>query len=232
MNYAIILAGGSGTRAGGFLPKQFYPLAGIPVVWHSVRRFKEFDPECKIIIVLNKDYFGYWEEKITPMSCQDGIEVMLVEGGRSRIASVRNGLAAVPLEKDSKIFIHDAARPFINSELISRGEKSVRPGVGAVPVMPVVDSLREIGGESTKSVDRSRFLIVQTPQVFMAADIIPAYNAVKDETGLTDDASVAEKNSLVITTYPGDDANIKITNPIDFSIAEILVGLRQKHINR
>lgn len=237
MNYAIILAGGSGTRAGGLLPKQFQRLVDAPVVWHSIRRFHDFDPDIQIVVPLHKNFFEFWNSRLLPLARKEGVNnIEVIEGGESRIQSVKNGLKRISeeLEMNSrvssgkvKVFIHDGARPLLDNEMIDTGSKTVRMGVGCVPVVPLSDSIRKKTDLGTVTADRSMFMCVQTPQVFMLGDIISAYSKIESEDGLTDDASVAEKSGIKIATFKGHPDNIKITNPIDFAVAETLMRLRK-----
>lgn len=231
MNYAIVLAGGSGLRAGGLLPKQFQPLKGSPVVIWSIRTFHRFDPGCRIVVVVHRDYMDFWYREIQPVCDREGIRVEIAEGGNSRIHSVRNGLLKIRemigKHTDSPsanpiVLIHDGARPFLTTRMIDEGVKYVAEGIGAIPVLPVTDSLRIKRGEETDTVDRSLYLAVQTPQIFRYEDIYRAYLNAGDEVGLTDDASVAEQSGIKIATYSGAPINIKITNPVDFAIGEAL----------
>lgn len=226
MNIALILAGGVGRRAGGPLPKQFQSVNGERILWRSMRAFREFDPECRLVAVMHPDYLRVWDEEFLPEAVRLKLEVEPVAGGSSRIESVRNGLKYIatrfpqPEDAGVRVFIHDSARPLVSPALISRGAKAVAPGIGAVPVIPLADSIRMLTQEGSEAVDRSRFVAVQTPQVFMLSDILPAYVSVREEKGLTDDASVAGKAGLRIATYEGDTMNFKVTNPQDFKLLE------------
>ena len=202
------------------------------MVWHSARHFKFFDPDIKVVAVLHPHFYDYWGMQLQGYAEREGIDLTLAKGGSSRIKSVVSGLeVAVDVAakhggsaQDARVFIHDGARPFITTRMLKDSVKMVGKGTGAVPVVPVTDSLRERREDTTMTVDRSRFLAVQTPQVFMLDDIMRAYRLLNDEERLTDDASVAEKAGLRINTYDGDNRNIKITNPIDFIIAEAILA--------
>lgn len=215
MNYAIILAGGTGSRAGGPLPKQFQMVAGRRMLWWSVLAFREFDPEVKIVLAIHPDYIQRFGELFPE---EDTSDLILTEGGATRIESVENALKAISslaLAED-KVFIHDAARPAVTSDLIYRGSETVGSGVGAVPVVPLSDSIRQLIPEGSKAVDRAGYVAVQTPQIFLFEDIRKAYSGITDTKSLTDDASVAERAGIKISTFPGDTANLKVTNPEDF----------------
>lgn len=198
----------------------------------SIEAFREFDPECAVVVVLHPD-FNNADVRDALVSADD-TEIFFATGGDTRIASVRNGLAVaneIAVDAEAKVFIHDAARPLVTPELICRGAETAAPNIGAVPGIEVTDSIRYRTNERrTESVDRSKFVIVQTPQVFMLEDITKAYAAVADDAPLTDDASVAEKAGMEIVVYPGESTNIKVTRPQDFAIAEeLLKGLSAKN---
>ena len=143
-----------------------------------------------------------------------GIEgVMKVPGGESRIESVKNALRTI--DEEGTVFIHDAARPFVSPELIGRGASAIASGCGAVPVVPLADSIRHLTADGSESVPRSEYVAVQTPQVFRSEDIKAAYFNLENEEGLTDDASVAELYGIQINLFDGEPSNIKITTPAD-----------------
>lgn len=231
MNYALILAGGVGKRFGSSLPKQFNNLGGVPVIWHAIKRFHEVENEMEIFVALHPDYFEYWNQNIQDLERVSNISVHLVEGGDSRIQSVRNGLHAIRefAEKRSEsngddiVLIHDGARPFVTERMIVSGLEAVERGVGAIPTIPLTDSIRMKTDEDSKAIDRSNYMAVQTPQVFLLEEIDDAYSKIEHEEGLTDDASVAEQAGLKITTFEGSPVNIKLTQPYDLIIAEALL---------
>lgn len=232
MNYAIILAGGTGSRAGGPLPKQFQKVGGKRIIWRSVEAFRNFDPSIKIIVALHGDFMNLWNNFLEEEGF-DGSDFKVVEGGETRFGSVKNALefierseilgSASGCETEDMVFIHDAARPLVSIELIARGKECVEKGVGGIPVIPVTDTIRMVSNEGTKVVDRSLLLAVQTPQVFMLEDIAAAYRNQSDSRVFTDDASVAEAYGLKINTFEGDPKNFKITNPDDIKRMEALL---------
>lgn len=222
-NYALILAGGTGSRAGGPLPKQFQTIRGLRMLWWSVEAFRAFDPDCRIVVAVHPAFLGRWEELLGEEERALGIRLVKTAGGASRTESVANGLRAIwemerDKEGDATVFIHDAARPFVTPEIIRRGAETAGEGTGAVPAIPLSDSIRMLAADGSRAADRSAFVAVQTPQVFRLKDIKEAYDALPDENdpSLTDDASVAERHGLRIALYEGDPANRKITNPSDF----------------
>lgn len=222
---AVILAGGTGSRAGGDIPKQFQPLAGMPVAWHSVLAFHRENPDTEIIVVVHPEYVNKWDEIISSMPHEQQIAHTVIAGGKSRYQSVKNALTAINDFENALVAIHDGARPLVAEETIRRGWDTAACGYGAVPVVPVTDSLRIVGADSSKSTDRSLYRAVQTPQIFSLNAIKKAYSGIEKPI-YTDDASVAEDHGISIRLYDGQTDNIKITNPSDFVIAETLLKLR------
>lgn len=234
MNIALILAGGAGVRAGGSLPKQFQRVGGKPMYQWSLDAFREFDPDCMIVITVPSSYI----EGIQAELLHAGYKADVVSGGSTRIESVKHGLAYISelLKNDLdllrkaemgevKIFVHDGARPMITPEVISRGYSAAKHGIGAIPVVGVADTIREVSadGTSSETLKRDRLRAVQTPQVFLFEDITRAYSLADTDAILTDDASVAENAGLKICLYDGAPSNIKVTTPVDFKIAEVLL---------
>ncbi len=222
--YVVIVAGGEGLRAGGGIPKQFRMLGGEPVLWKSVKSFYKEDNKVKIIIVLHPSYVNLWKELYAGLPDEEkGIKPEIALGGISRAESVRNGLELIPENEQSYVAVHDAARPLVSEEMISRGWQAAIEAGAAVPYYEMTDSIRELTPEGSKSVDRSHFVRVQTPQVFQTRLLKNAYS--KGITPqMTDDASVYEAAGGKVSLYKGEASNIKITNPSDIKIAEILLG--------
>lgn len=221
--YAIIVAGGVGNRAGGSVPKQFRNLCGIPMLWWSVRAFHQENPETRIILVLNSSYVGLWNELFESLSSDDrSIAVTVTSGGDSRLESVRNGLKCIPDSERSLVAVHDAARPLVTADIIRRGWEAASQSGAAVPVAPLVDSIRHITDAGNISVPRKEYVRVQTPQVFNLELLKQAYEK-PFSPDLTDDASVVEAAGHKITLFDGSDYNLKVTSPSDFAIAETLL---------
>ena len=220
--YAVIVAGGSGTRMGGGIPKQFRSLCGRPVLWWSMKKFMEEDPDTQLIVVLPQEFLSLWTDFYSTLPKEERFPQRLTGGGKSRGESVKNGLALIE-EEDSLVAIHDGARPFLTKEMISLGwEKALEHGV-AVPVVAVTDSLRIVEGEESRSVDRSWYRSVQTPQVFKTSLLKEAYLKAGDHL-FTDDASVVEHEGHKVALFEGSPDNIKITNPKDLAIAAAILG--------
>lgn len=224
MKYALILAGGSGIRAGGEIPKQFVKLGDVPVLWWSVRAFHSADAHTRIRIVMNPGFFDLWDILYAELPEADrSIPVEIVCGGRSRLESVRNGMVSIPEDAEALIAVHDAARPFVSREMIARGWETAARHDAAVPVVPMTDSIRHLESDGgSVAEDRSRYVRVQTPQIFRLETLRKAYG--RELTArMTDDASVAEAAGVKVTLYDGEESNIKITNPMDFRIAEAMI---------
>ena len=220
MDYIIIVAGGKGLRMGSDIPKQFLPVKGIPVLMRTIMRFYEYNPQIRIILVLPKHQQEYWREL-----CQKyafSIDHTVVDGGDTRFASSRNGLAAIPSGSRGVVGIHDGVRPFVSTDVIARCYNAARAHGAAIPVVPVTDTLRHITSASEgRNVMRADYRIVQTPQVFDIALAKQAFTQTYREE-FTDDASVAEAMGCKVEMVDGNRENIKITTPFDLKIAEVL----------
>lgn len=222
--YAIIVAGGEGTRIGGDLPKQFREVAGKPMLWWSIKRFHEEDPSTNIRLVLHPGFFDDWKKMFYDLPEEDRIIHEVVAGGKSRTESVKNGLNGILLREDSLVAIHDAARPLVTVDLIRRGWKAAEEAGGAVPVVPVTDSLRKKSGEGSKAIDRSGFVAVQTPQVFRTSLLVKAYSENPDAV-YSDDATAFEAYGMEVAMFDGYPQNMKVTNPGDLEIATLLIRM-------
>ena len=216
MDYAIIVAGGKGLRMGGDLPKQFLPVDGKPVLMRTIERFREYSPNLAIILVLPKSQQDYWRELCVKHDFR--ADISIADGGDTRFASVKSGLSLVPANANGVVAVHDGVRPFASVEVIARCYNTARRTGAAIPVVPVVDTLRHTSGAT---VPRSEYRLVQTPQAFGAQLLHEAYR--QDYTpAFTDDASVVEAAGHVVTLVEGNRENIKITTPFDLVVAEAL----------
>ncbi len=215
----IVVAGGSGTRMGTDLPKQFIELNGKPILMHTLNNLHESDVELELVLVLPKDQQDNWQKLC--VKHRFDVSHVIADGGDTRFESVRNGL-----EKASKvglIGVHDGVRPFVSSELVNRCFDAANALGAAVPATPVVQSLRKLNGELSEAVNREVFRQVQTPQCFRYDVLINAYNAA-DRTDYSDDASVVEAFGKQITLVAGEEINIKITTPLDLKLAELIIA--------
>lgn len=215
--YAIILAGGAGTRMKTGIPKQFIPIQGLPVLMHSFKRFRDFDPKMKLIAVLPEEHISLWKDLCTEFSFD--IEHQIVRGGKERFFSVKNGLQNI--NDDTLVAIHDGVRPFVSNDTLERVFNTAKLKGNAVPAIKLTQSLRKLDHDGSISQNREDFRLIQTPQCFNSTLIKNAYQAeyLKD---FTDDASVLEHSGHPIHLVDGNPENIKITLPMDIRIAESL----------
>jgi 2-C-methyl-D-erythritol 4-phosphate cytidylyltransferase len=218
--YAIIVAGGSGSRTGAAVPKQFILLGGKPLLMHTIERFYDWDNTIQLIIVLPKMYREYW----VGLCKEHGFKVehTATDGGETRFDSVKCGLKLI--DGQGVIAVHDGARPFVTPSLLNEAFDCAEKHGTAVPVVGIKDSMRIVRGSKNLSstVDREDFMAVQTPQVFWSEILLKAYE--RPYTPLfTDDASVVEDFCKEIHLVRGEDVNIKITTPLDLKFAEFLI---------
>jgi 2-C-methyl-D-erythritol 4-phosphate cytidylyltransferase len=220
--FLIIVAGGSGSRMGSELPKQFLELCGKPVLMHTIQVFYDFDPECKMILVLPASQQEVWSELCRKHSFS--LPHAIVTGGETRFHSVQNGLKLI--QEKGIVFIHDGVRPLVSQETVRRCLETAQKTGNAIPVLPVTESLRQILGNQNFSVDRSNYFSVQTPQTFTSDVILNSFRQ-SYEPEFTDDASVVEKAGYIISMVEGNNENIKITTPTDLIIAEAFLQARE-----
>lgn len=215
---AIIVAGGTGTRMKGIIPKQFIEINGKPIIIYSLETFYQYDHLIKFIIALHADYFSLWEKIIRKYPVFSGH--LVVPGGKTRFHSVLNALKMI--EGDSLVAIHDAVRPLVSRETISRCFKAAETNGCAVPCLEISESVREIRTTGTRPVNRDKLRTIQTPQVFKSGILGTAYKQ-KYRMNFTDDATVVEKAGYRITLVEGNRENIKITTKEDLLLAKTLL---------
>ena len=217
--YALIVAGGKGTRIKRKLPKQFLELGDLPILMHTINAFYRYSENITIILVLPEDDFSTWESLCKKHRFQKNI--ILQKGGDSRFQSVKNGLEKI--EGDGLVAIHDGVRPLVSEDIIGASFRLAAVHQSAVAAVRLKESIRMTDQDNTKAMDRSRFRLIQTPQTFQVDLIRKAYQ-MKEDTSLTDDASVAERAGHIISLFEGSYENIKITTPEDLVIAEALLN--------
>jgi 2-C-methyl-D-erythritol 4-phosphate cytidylyltransferase len=217
--YAVIVAGGSGTRMGGHLPKQFMLLKDKPVLYYTLKAFIDAYADLQIILVLPVDYTDMGQEIIDAFFDKDRIRI--TAGGDTRFQSVKNGLALV--EHESIIFVHDGVRCLVSADIIHRCYEGAVETGSAIPVIPSKDSVRLVNEEGNDAIDRNKVMLVQTPQTFHSKILLPAFQIdYKDK--FTDEATVTEAYGIKVSLVEGDENNIKITRPVDLVIAESLLN--------
>lgn len=221
---AIIVAGGSGTRMGTDLPKQFLRIEGKPIFLYSIDAFLESYEDIRVILVMSASYCAMAKSILEEFSYPTSIEI--VEGGETRFHSVKNGLDKA--SEDALIFIHDAVRCLATPQLIRRCATAAAEAGSAIPVIPVRDSIRrkdDLSGLSAV-VSREGLVIVQTPQVFWGSLILKAF-ALPYDPGFTDEASVLEAAGQQVNLVEGEEGNTKITFPDDLAFAAWKLSLRK-----
>jgi len=224
--YALIVAGGKGTRIKSDVPKQFLELNGLPVLMHTIAAFYRYSENINVIVVIPESDFAIWENLCIKHSFQK--PVALQKGGDTRFQSVKNGLAQI--SGDGLVAIHDGVRPLVHEDIIGASFRLAAVHQSAVASVRLKESIRITDQDTTRSADRSRFRLIQTPQTFRVELIRKAYES-KEDPSLTDDASVAERAGHLISLFEGSYENIKITTPEDLVVAEALLKNRLKHLS-
>lgn len=216
--YAVIVAGGSGSRMNNSIPKQFLLLKNKPVLYYTLKTFLESYADMKIILVLPEEHIATGQEIIDAYFDYERIRITI--GGRTRFHSVQNGLKLV--EEESIVLVHDAVRCLVQLDLIYRCYEAALEFGAAIPAVASKDSVRLITEEGNETIERRHVRLIQTPQAFLSTILIPAYNIdYKDK--FTDEATVVEAFGMKVKLVEGDDKNIKITQPADLVIAEMLL---------
>ncbi|MBR3456204.1 MAG: 2-C-methyl-D-erythritol 4-phosphate cytidylyltransferase [Bacteroidaceae bacterium] len=223
----IIVAGGKGLRMGSDIPKQFLPIGGKPILMRTIEAFHRFDPDMQIVVVLPLSQQDYWRNLCNQHAFN--IPVTIANGGETRFHSVKNGLGQVGNDVEL-IGVHDGVRPFVTAEAIGQCYNAAKSFGAAIPVVDVVDTLRQLPSDSSGkdailhsvTVPRSQYRLVQTPQVFRADLLRNAY-AQEYVDAFTDDASVVEALGHDVALVPGNRENIKITTHFDLIVAQSLL---------
>lgn len=219
--YAIIVAGGSGSRMQSIVPKQFLLLNGRPVLMYTIEAFHYSEAQPELIVVMHPNFHYYWEELCE--THQFKIPHQLVSGGETRFHSVKNGLNLV--DSASLAAVHDAVRPITGSDIIDESYRCAAIYGSAITAVKSRDSVRQLRGEFSESLLREEIYLLQTPQTFQSDLLKEAYLQPYLDS-FTDDASVVEKAGTRVKLIEGNHQNIKITFPEDIVIAELL--LKQK----
>lgn len=212
---AIIVAGGSGSRMGTSIPKQFLPLREKPVLWYSLDSFLRAYDDLEIILVVAKEYASTAADIIRDTQRPESISIAF--GGQNRFHSVKNGLQHI--HHPSIVFVHDAVRCVVSKELIHRCYETALKIGNAIPAIKPVDSMRIKTDHGHETIDRERVRIIQTPQTF-ASEILQTAFEQEYTDSFTDEATVVERLGIKINLVDGECSNIKITTPFDLFIAE------------
>jgi len=220
--FALIVAGGKGTRINSTVPKQFLELNGVPILIHTLNAFVRYSRQINIIVVLPENDFETW----TALSKKHNFTtpVMLQTGGDTRFQSVKRGLEKI--HDNGLVAIHDGVRPLVSEDIIGASFRLAAVHKTAVAAVRLKESIRITDQDHTHTMDRSKFRLIQTPQTFDVTLIKKAYEG-KEDPSLTDDASVAERAGNVISLFEGSYENIKITTREDLIVAEALLNARK-----
>jgi len=215
--FALIVAGGSGSRMNSNTPKQFLELAGKPVLMHTFEAFHRFDTSIEFVLVLPQIEQERWNKLCLHFDFK--ILHQIANGGKTRFDSVKNGLELLP--NSGVVFIHDGVRPLVSEQTLQNCLNTTISKGNALPLVPVSESVRYVDEEENRSLDRSKYFLVQTPQTFQLTEIKAAYQQ-PFSTLFTDDASVLENTGEKINPVKGNRENIKITFQEDLLFAEVL----------
>ena len=219
--YAVIVAGGSGTRMGLSMPKQFLELRGKPVFIHTLRTFLDAFPGMEIILVFPEAYMDEGRHLLELHF--PGNTFRLTTGGATRFESVQNGLHLV--SEPSLVAVHDAVRCLVSVSIIrSCYEQALAMG-SAIPAISVRDSLRRRVGDKSEVIDRAGVVQIQTPQTFRS-DVLLSAMAQPYQPGFTDEATVVEAAGTSVHLIEGEETNIKLTLPADLIMAEMILDRR------
>jgi 2-C-methyl-D-erythritol 4-phosphate cytidylyltransferase len=214
----IIVAGGIGSRMKSAVPKQFMLINGLPILMHTINCFHLYQHDISIRIVLPANQIEKWQLLCEKYSLK--IRHNCIEGGATRYQSVKNGLNGIP--ENQLIAIHDGVRPLVSLSTITRCFDEAEKNGSAIPVIEVHETLRMVEKSFSKTVDRSVYKIVQTPQIFRGEILLKAYQTPFNEA-FTDDASIVEACGYPVSLVEGNRENIKITTQTDLLIAEALI---------
>ncbi len=215
--HIIIVAGGKGLRMGGEIPKQFLPICGKPVLMRTLEAFHAYDSAIHIVLVLPVSQQAYWKELCAEYHFALPHDV--ADGGETRFHSVMNGLAKI--EGEGLVGVHDGVRPFVSQEVIARCYEEAVAKKAVIPVIGVVETVRQLVDGESVTVPRDQYKLVQTPQVFDLALLRKAYHQEYTDM-FTDDASVVEALGEKVHLVEGNRENIKLTTPFDLKLAELL----------
>jgi 2-C-methyl-D-erythritol 4-phosphate cytidylyltransferase len=202
---------------GGEIPKQFLPICGKPVLMRTLETFHAYDSAIHIILVLPVSQQAYWKELCAEYHFTLPHDV--ADGGETRFHSVMNGLAKV--EGEGLVGVHDGVRPFVSQEVIARCYEEAAEKKAVIPVIGVVETVRQLVDGESVTVPRDQYKLVQTPQVFDVALLRKAYHQEYTDM-FTDDASVVEALGEKVHLVEGNRENIKLTTPFDLKLAELL----------
>lgn len=218
--FAVLVAGGTGTRMGAESPKQFLLLRGEPVLLHTLRRFA--DPALGVaetVVVLPADQLGTWRALCQAHNAK--FPHRLVAGGATRWASVKAGLGALAGHAHGLVAVHDGVRPLVSRAVVERTYVAAAQYAAAAAAVAPKDSVRTLSQHGSAALNRQRLRLMQTPQTF-EIDLLRRAYALPELPTFTDDASVVD-DLCRVQLVEGDYRNLKITTPEDLVVAEALL---------
>jgi 2-C-methyl-D-erythritol 4-phosphate cytidylyltransferase len=218
--FAIIVAGGSGSRMNSETPKQFLPLGEKTIIEHTIQKFLDHDAGLQLVVVIPEDHEDLW--KSLPEDITENERLTQTFGGETRYHSVSNGLKCIEANEGDLVAIHDAVRPLFSNDLIERCYVAASQNGNAIPATALVETIRKIGPNGSVWVDRGDYRAIQTPQTFQYGIIKDAYHQPFIDT-FTDDASVVEAMGVKVNLVEGERNNIKITTQEDLKLARLLI---------
>lgn len=219
--HLIVPAAGTGSRLDSTIPKQFIPLAGKPMLMHTMEAFGEAIPDLDIIVVLPEDHIDLWKSLCDDFAFH--LRHRITIGGPTRFHSVKNGVESIH-DEEGLVGIHDGARPFVEKKLILQSFSAAEEHGAAIPVIPLTDSIRRLSNDGQSiMVNRDEYRAIQTPQCFRLNVLRDAYSRIAQDDSLTDDASVVERAGYKVHLVMGDPENFKVTTPLDLNLAEMIL---------
>jgi 2-C-methyl-D-erythritol 4-phosphate cytidylyltransferase len=227
---AIVLAGGSGKRMGGDIPKQYLPLCGKPLLYYPLQTFQESDVDEVVLVVAPGDE-AYCRKEIVERYEFTKVR-NIVAGGKERYDSVYQGLQQAT---GDYVLVHDGARAFVTADIIRRTMDAVREQDACIVAVPVKDTIKQVDsdGKVSATPDRNTLWTVQTPQAFRRDILVSSYNIIQHEglTNVTDDAMIVERAGKgPVHVVLGSYDNIKITTPEDMVYGEAIISHKLGHV--
>ena len=216
--YAVIVAGGSGSRMGGEIAKQFLMLGDKPILLHTIEAFLSLSFPVEIILVVPASLRDYWKNFYKEQRLS--FKHTLVSGGITRFHSVKNAMKYVP--EGALVAVHDGVRPFVPKDFLESLFAEAEEKRAVIPAVKVVDSLRYSDENGSRPVERDKYVSIQTPQIFHSELLLDAYSQAYNPV-FTDDASVVESRGTKIYLTEGRMLNIKITRPEDLTLAQAIL---------
>ncbi|MEW6534661.1 MAG: 2-C-methyl-D-erythritol 4-phosphate cytidylyltransferase [Candidatus Auribacterota bacterium] len=229
-NYAVVVAAGSGNRMGSATPKQYLLLNNTPILVHTLRRLSSMPGLSGIILVTGKDSVSYCEGEIVSKFSL-GRVMRVIEGGEMRQDSVYNGLSVLQAFSPDIVMVHDGVRPFFSDRLFSELMDAAIQVGAAIPGVPIVSTVKSVSNELLveKTIPRDKLWAVQTPQAFQYELLMQAYELVRKRNAVvTDEAMAVELLGHDVKMVKGDSENIKITTPVDLTIAQHILQQWEK----